>query len=47
MGQVAGQTSLSREQLYRSLSGRGNPTLKTTMAVIKAPGIELMTKMPA
>ena len=41
MGQIAAQTGLSREQLYRSFSGRGNPTLKTTLAVIAALGIEL------
>ncbi len=36
MAQIAGQTGLSREQLYRSFSERGNPTLKTTIAVMKA-----------
>ena len=30
MAQIAGQTGLSREQLYRSFSGNGHPTLKTT-----------------
>ena len=28
MAQIAGQTGLSREQLYRSFSENGNPTLK-------------------
>ena len=41
MAQIASQTGLSREQLYRSFSERGNPTLKTTLAVMKALGIEL------
>jgi probable addiction module antidote protein len=41
MSQIAAQTGLSREQLYRSFSGRGNPTLKTTLAVMAALGIEL------
>ena len=41
MAQIAIQTGLSREQLYRSFSERGNPTLKTTLAVMKALGIEL------
>ncbi len=38
---------LSREQLYRSLSESGNPTLKTTIAVMKALGIELAAKVQA
>ena len=33
MAQIAGQTGLSREQLYRSFSENGNPTLKTTLAL--------------
>ena len=36
MAQIASQTGLSREQLYRSFSEKGNPTLKTTLAVMKA-----------
>jgi probable addiction module antidote protein len=44
MAQIAGQTGLSREQLYRSFSDKGNPTLKTTLAVMKALGIELTAK---
>jgi probable addiction module antidote protein len=47
MAQIAGQTGLSREQLYRSFSENGNPTLKTTLAVMKALGIELSAKVPA
>ena len=45
MAQIAGQTGLSREQLYRSFSENGNPTLKTTIAVMKALGIELSAKV--
>ena len=45
MSQIAGQTGLSREQLYRSFSENGNPTLKTTLAVMKALGIELSAKV--
>ena len=30
MAQIAEQAGLSREQLYRSLSEHGSPTLKTT-----------------
>ncbi len=45
MAQIAKQTGLSREQLYRSFSGSGNPTLKTTIAVMKALGLELTAKV--
>jgi probable addiction module antidote protein len=44
MSQIAAQTGLSREQLYRSFSQRGNPTLKTTLAVMRALGVELTVK---
>ena len=47
MAQIAVQTGLSREQLYRSFSENGTPTLKTTLAVMKALGIELTVKVPA
>jgi len=47
MSQIAPQTGLSREQLYRSFSENGNPTLKTTIAVMKALGIELSAKVCA
>jgi len=46
MAQIASQTGLSREQLYRSFSEKGNPTLKTTLAVMNALGIELTAKVP-
>ena len=45
MAQIAGQTGLSREQLYRSFSENGNPTLKTTLAVMQALGIELTARV--
>jgi Probable addiction module antidote protein len=35
---------LSREQLYRFFSENGNPTLRTTIAVMKALGMELTAK---
>ena len=44
MAQIANETGLSREQLYRSFSENGNPTLKTTIAVMKVLGIELAAK---
>jgi probable addiction module antidote protein len=47
MTQIAGETGLSREQLYRSFSANGNPTLKSTLAVMKALKIELTAKVSA
>lgn len=44
MTQIARDTGLSREQLYRSFSEAGNPTLKTTLAVMKALGIDLTAR---
>lgn len=44
MTQIAALTGLSREQLYRSFSDEGNPTLKTTLAVMKALGVDLTVK---
>ena len=41
---ISQQTGLSREQLYRSFSDKGNPTLKTTLAVMKALGLGLTIK---
>jgi probable addiction module antidote protein len=47
MAQIAEQTGLSREQLYRSFSKKGNPTLKTTLAAMNALGIKLTAKTAA
>lgn len=47
MTQIARDTGLSREQLYRSFSEAGNPTLKTTLAVMKALGVDLTAKPDA
>jgi len=47
MAQIAVQTGLSREQLYRSFSERGNPTLKSTLAVMQALGVDLTAKTHA
>jgi probable addiction module antidote protein len=38
---VAAQAGISRETLYRSLSPKGNPTLKTLLAVLKSVGLRL------
>jgi probable addiction module antidote protein len=45
MSEIAVKTGLSREQLYRSFSAEGNPTLKTTLAVMKALGVDLAAKV--
>ena len=38
---VAAQAGISRESLYRALSPKGNPTLKTLVAVLKTLGLHL------
>ncbi|MBN2701032.1 MAG: putative addiction module antidote protein [Methylothermaceae bacterium] len=45
MTEIARKTGLSREQLYRSFSEEGNPTLKTTIAVMRALGVDLSAKV--
>ena len=41
LGAVAFEAGISREALYRALSAKGNPTLKTILAVLKAVGMKL------
>ncbi len=41
LGAVAAQAGISRESLYRSLSPKGNPTLKTLVAVLNTMGLSL------
>jgi len=41
LGAVAAQAGISRESLYRSLSAKGNPTLKTLVAVLNTLGLRL------
>ena len=38
---VAAEAGISRESLYRALSAKGNPTLKTLLAVLKAVRMRL------
>jgi len=38
---VAAEAGISREALYRALSPKGNPTLKTLLAVLKTVGMRL------
>ncbi|AWC26102.1 putative addiction module antidote protein (plasmid) [Aminobacter sp. MSH1] len=44
MSEIARETGLSREQLYRSFSESGNPTLRTTLAVMRALGVDMTAK---
>jgi probable addiction module antidote protein len=44
MTKIVRATGLAREQIYRSLSEDGNPTLETTLAVMKAIGFEMTGK---
>jgi probable addiction module antidote protein len=44
MAQVARETGLSRESLYRAFSDDGNPTLKTILAVMGTLGMDLTAK---
>lgn len=41
LGAVAAAAGISRESLYRALSPKGNPTLKTLVAVLKTVGLRL------
>jgi probable addiction module antidote protein len=41
LGAVAKSAGISRESLYRALSPKGNPTLKTVLAVLSAVGMRL------
>ena len=44
MTDIARETSLSRESLYKALSEDGNPSFATVMKVLQALSIELRTK---
>jgi probable addiction module antidote protein len=41
LGLVAAEAGISREALYRALSPKGNPTLKTLLAILKTVGLRL------
>jgi probable addiction module antidote protein len=41
LAMVASKAGISREALYRALSPKGNPTLKTLVAVLKTLGLRL------
>ncbi|MBO0366241.1 putative addiction module antidote protein [Pseudomonas putida] len=44
MSELARETGLSREQLYRSFSASGNPTLKTFLTVMRALGMDMTAR---
>lgn len=47
MTEIARETGLSRESLYKALRANGNPELATVMRVAKALGVTLTTKNAA
>lgn len=44
MGQLAKDTGLSRESLYRALSAKGNPEFGTVLKVVSALGLKLTAR---
>src|SRR5665647_530460 len=48
MASVAEKAGIPRESLYRALSPKGNPTIKTFLAVIRGTGLHLaVSREPA
>ena len=45
MSELSRETGLSREQLYRSFSEKGNPTLKTMLAVMRVLGVNMTARV--
>ena len=45
MSQVARETGLSRESLYKALSGERSPSFDTVLKVMEALGLELRAKV--
>ena len=41
MTELANETGLQRQALYRALSEKGNPTLETLLKILPALGLEL------
>ena len=47
MSAVAQRAGIPRESLYRALGPRGNPTVKTLLAIVNASGLHLsVAKQP-
>ena len=47
LGKIAAEAGISRESLYRALSPKGNPTLKTLLAVLRSVGMRLSVEPAA
>jgi len=47
MTQLARDTGLGRESLYKALSGEGNPSFATILKVVRALGIKLRAESAA
>ena len=47
MSQLARQTGMTREGLYKALSGKGNPSFATVLRVAQAMGLRLTFKAAA
>jgi probable addiction module antidote protein len=48
MSAVAARAGIPRESLYRALSPKGNPTIKTFLAVVRGAGMHLdVSREPA
>jgi probable addiction module antidote protein len=45
LAMVATEAGISREALYRALSPKGNPTLKTLVAVLRTLGLRLSVEV--
>lgn len=45
MGDIAKQTGLSRESLYKALSGNGHPQFETITRVLQALGLQLRVEV--
>ncbi len=46
MTQIAKETGLNREGLYRSLSGDGNPGYIAIAKIIRALGLDMVPRLP-
>lgn len=45
MTEISRKTGLSRESLYKALSGEGNPEFATVLKVMKALDLKIVTKV--
>jgi probable addiction module antidote protein len=47
LGKVAAQAGVSHESLYRALSPKGDPTLKTLIAILNTVGLRFSVEPAA